>query len=220
MINENLSVRMGRARSWTALAERERVSEHAKFVFYWVTFNCLYGWPPIDPENLDKEPESQMVEIREFLARLKELARIDRENGTNILHKAIARSAPSAKSLIENPFLSYEYWEGDVSPERIRNFCEQDWTHAKEALDKGNDFTSILHLSFYRLTVLRNQVIHGSATASPASMGYKDSLQPGLRFLQVIIPALLELMEKYGDSIQGWRKAPYPRRGHRDHPHT
>src|SRR5262245_11845303 len=124
-INDNLSIRMGRARSWVALAERELTSEHAKFIFYWVTFNCLYGCPPIDPENLDKEPESQMVEIREFLARLKELARIDKEKGTNILQKAIARSLSFAKALIENPFLSYEYWEGDTSPERIRNSCKQ-----------------------------------------------------------------------------------------------
>lgn len=217
--NPNLEIRLGRAKSWMVLASKEGASEHARFVFSWITFNCMYGLPPIDPDNLDKEPESQMKEIRQFLARAKETFRVDREKRTNILDEAIRNCVSEAKALIENPFLSYEYWEGDTSPVNIKEACENDWQHAKEEMDKKRGYNSLLNLTFYRLTVLRNQIIHGSATASPQSKGYEESLKPGVRFLQVMVPALLLLIETYGDRVTDWPKAPYPRRGHRDHPH-
>lgn len=215
--DQNLSIRLERARSWIKLGEAPDTPEHARFIFYWIAFNAMYGLTPIDPDHLDKEPETQRSEIRQFLKRVKEMSRYDCEAGTYILDKAIQQCPLHAKALIEDPFLSRRYWVGVKSPPSIEKECKRDWVQVNEELDKKrvDDFFDV---TFHRLTVLRNQIIHGSATASPQSKGY-PSLQNGLLFLQVIVPAFFTLLETYGHQIAKWPKAPYPRKGHREHPH-
>lgn len=213
----NLKIRLERAQSWLDLTKTADTPEHARFIFYWIAFNSMYGLPPIDPDHLDKERESQFDEIREFLAHVKSMSSFDRKTGTRFLDKAVRNSRRYAQALIEDPFLSREYWEGAKSPPRIESACKQEWELASDELKKGNN-DSFLYFAFSRLIVLRNEVIHGSATASPSSKGY-PSLQSGVRFLEIMAPAFFDLLETYGDRVPKWPKAPYPRRDHPAHPH-
>ena len=41
--DDNLRIRLERARSWKDLAESHENSEHARFIFYWIAFNAMYG---------------------------------------------------------------------------------------------------------------------------------------------------------------------------------
>lgn len=200
------------------MAEAEQQLNHARFVFYWIAFNFMYGLPPIDPDHLDKEPESQRSEIRKFMTHIKDMLRYEHERTTGTLNSAIKNCLPEAKALIEDHFLSYKYWEGEESPPHVARACKSDWEHAHAEFMQKGQVDAILNLSFYRLTVLRNQVIHGSATATVDSKGI-GSLLNGVRFLKIIVPTFLELLESYGDRIRRWPKAPYPRRGHIEHPH-
>lgn len=214
----NLTIRLERARSWISMAEAEQQLDHARFVFYWIAFNSMYGLPPIDPDHLDKEPESQRSEIRKFLGRVKDMLRYDRERMTGILDNATKKCLFEAKALIEDPFLSYEYWEAEKSPPHVERACKSDWEHADTEFRQKGQIDSILNFSFYGLTVLRNQVLHGSATATVESKGF-NSLLNGVRFLKIMVPALYELLESHGGRIRRWPRAPYPRRGHIEHPH-
>lgn len=59
-------------------------------------------------------------------------------------------------------------------------------------------------------------ILHGSVTYGSKSKGWK-SLQTGGSLIARLVPALVELVSKYGDRLP-WDPAPYPRFGYPGHP--
>lgn len=216
-IDLNLNIRIERAKSWFDLATKPDTPKHGRFIFYWISFNALYGLTPIDPDNLEKERPSQLEEIRPFLARIKSMAKFDDQNGKRILQTFVKKCRKDIEELIGDHFLSPKYWKGKKSPSQVVKQCQDDWDVVKEELGiRGYD--SLLLITCQRLIVLRNQILHGSAMANSKSKGYQ-SLQRGLRILESLVPTFISLLESYGQRIGKWPKAPYPRHKHPEHPH-
>lgn len=228
-MSTNLEIRLERARSWISIADtfsqdndalKRSTSDagilfqhdHEKFIFYWIAFNCLYG-----RRQYDGPPTAQMDDIRKFLKKVVLMKEYDQTEGTCILDAAVKKCRRDGRKLIVDRFLDDQYWRGQKKISAIIEEGERDLRRVEWELDTKKSCTPFLELCFSRLKVLRNQILHGCATYGPKSMGHK-SLTFGMRFLEVMIPALFHLTERYGSYINSWESPPYPRKGHPAHP--
>ena len=230
-MDPNLRIRLERARSWFSMAEAlsnpstcltktentkdeivtTQVREHERFIFYWIAFNCLYGRRYYDGSKVDQE-----TDIQKFLKKVKLIGQFDRENNGAILAHSISRCRAFGRKLVLDRFLDDRYWQKRKKISELVHDSEEKWREVERELDTRKDSRLFLELVFDRLRVLRNQIMHGCASYGPQSKGYK-SLLFGVRFLEIMMPAFLMLAEKYGESVT-WEKAPYPRKGHIEHP--
>jgi hypothetical protein len=113
------------------------------------------------------------------------------------------------EALLLDHFLLDDLFKG-VPATTLKHRCRRDATRARLSWAAG-DVAKLLEIILYRLTVLRNRVMHGCATYGPASKGLLW-IRKG-----VCYPALLALMITYGQLVR-WDPIPYPRVGFED-PH-
>jgi hypothetical protein len=69
------------------------------------------------------------------------------------------------------------------------------------------DAKALLACLFNRLMILRNQIVHGSASAD--TRRNKDALGPGILILEELLLALLNLLIEHGRG-RAWPDIPYP----------
>ena len=98
------------------------------------------------------------------------------------------------RTLIENQFVFEPFWRSlrdhDASERWKAQFAAGKVAAMKSVM--ANDTGTILSIVFDRLYVLRNQLVHGSATWN--SKLNRDQVRDGARLLSAIIPLLIELM--------------------------
>lgn len=58
--DDNLRIRLERALSWMELAKSHENSAHARFIFYWIAFNAMYGLEPPNPMNQEETSPDQI----------------------------------------------------------------------------------------------------------------------------------------------------------------
>lgn len=218
--DNNLRIRLERAQSWIELAksyEKHENSEHARFIFYWIAFNAMYGLKPPNPMNQEEIPPNQMQEITKFFEKLKRV-RVDGERETGLLYKHFHNMKDDLEVLIKDSFLSKKYWEGSDSPSAVKSTCVNDWAEAQKALQRSVFPEKAFSHACSRLLVLRNQIVHGSAKGNHKSRGF-PSLKKGLQMIEKMVPVFFELLVHSEDHSEKWPEAPYPRWGHPEHPH-
>lgn len=229
-MDPNLEIRLGRARSWIQIAgsipasETKNISEdvgvitareHERFIFYWIALNCLYGRHSKNgQDNPDKPKDS---ETRTFLDKVAQMSRWDLDEGTQIIQTAVDQPETKrlAEKLIRDYFLDRRYWEGRLHIQDLKDNLEKEWGRVEASLIKGSH-DLFLTSSLERLKMLRNQIMHGSVTYGRRSKGW-DSLETGALLVSRIVPALVQLVSRYGDRCN-WDPAPYPRLGYLGHP--
>lgn len=205
---DDLKDRIQRAESWLRAADRLSASQvHESFVFQYIAVNALYG---------RRQYEGSRTEIRDdidsFLERVKALSTSDAEKGDRVLLYALRKGRRVIEALLLDYFLMDDLFRS-VNASTLRERAKRDAIKANMQLAAA-DYIPVLRLVLYRLTVLRNRVMHGCVTHGPKSKGL-PSIIKGARALKIITPALLELIVEHGHRVR-WDPIPYPRVGFED----
>ena len=226
VVDENLEIRLQRAASWMKLAkDLERAIDepreasgvmvlpkwarsHELFIFYWIAFNALYG----------TEGEKEWPKLEAFLKKVETMTKLRDVGNISILEEAIRNCLSDGETVILDKFLDMAYWRRITHEKDVIEECQGRCEKAKQAVVKGKYFP-FLSAVFDHLRVLRNQIMHGSASHGQNSKGYKDSVLPGLKVLRTLVPAFFALVRDCG-STPGldWEKVPFPRYGSDGHP--
>lgn len=190
--------RVRRSISWLRrTAELSDEDRPPRFVDLWIALNALYGQPPYAKEYKSGDKE----DFGEFVQRLTEL-----RSGKSQLSHLIGKKQfqVQARELIRSRYLWNEWWgkEQDKYRERSRNGL----LRFEKSLG-NSDAVTCLSCLFERLLVLRNQIIHGSSSASTRKS--RDALYPAILLLEEILPEFIRLMvhEWHGTD---WPPVPYP----------
>ncbi|WP_298576996.1 HEPN domain-containing protein [uncultured Luteimonas sp.] len=184
---EGLRVRIHRAISWLARAEREAEDPDAAFIFLWIALNAAYA------HEFGFE-ERELVQIRRFIAVLVEHDLEQR------LHAVLFRqfSGP-IRTLIDNRFVYEPFWralrEHDGSGRWERQFSDSREIAMRTVLEKRVDV--LLQVILDRLYMLRNQLVHGGTTW--ASSVNRAQLRDGVAILGTLVPVILALMVEMKD---------------------
>ncbi len=206
MRDQGLIDRLHRADSWLQAAMRQPQDQlHEAFIFLYIAFNCLYGRRQHEGEEAQFKQD-----LHEFLKKILALHEEDRRQGGTLLAAAVSAGRQDGAVLIRDRFLVSRYWRGGQSASVMQAKLNQDAARALERLEAGV-LLDFLTLAFRRVNVLRSQIMHGCATYGPRTYG-RGSLTKGVRFLRAVVPALYELMRRYGHLVK-WEPVPYPRLG-------
>jgi len=209
--DQGLFDRLQRADSWIQAAsdlQPERL--HEAFIFLYIAFNCLYGRRKYEGDEAQIEED-----LDAFFSKVLDMHQRDTKEGGTILKTALAASRQDGAVLIRDRFLVNRYWRGTQPSAALQARLNKEALGALEALADG-DHREFLSLVFRRISVLRNQVMHGCATYGARSYG-RVSLAKALRVLRVLIPAFYQLTRQYGHDL-AWDPIPYPRLGSQQHP--
>lgn len=184
---EGLRVRIHRAISWLARAEREVDDPDAAFIFLWIALNAAYA------HEFGFE-ERELVQIRRFIT---VVVGHDLEQH---LHTVLFRqfSGP-IRTLIDNKFVYEPFWralrEHDGSGRWEQQFSDSREIAMRAVLDKHVDV--LLQVILDRLYMLRNQLVHGGTTW--ASSVNRAQLRDGVAILGTLVPVILTLMVEMKD---------------------
>lgn len=184
---EGLRVRIHRAISWLARAEREAGDPDAAFIFLWIALNAAYA------HEFGFE-ERELAQIRRFIAVLVE------QDRDQILHGLLFRQFPGpVRTLIDNRFVYEPFWralrEHDSSGRWEQQFSESREIAMRALLEKRVDL--LLQIILDRLYMLRNQLMHGGTTWD--SGVNRAQLRDGVAILATLVPTILTLMIEMKD---------------------
>ena len=211
--DQNLLDRVRRADSWIKASARLQADQlHETFLFLSIAFNCLYGRSQYEGD------EARIAEdLKVFFAKIVDLADYDRKDGGELLPHAVRTASKDGALLIRDRYLDSRYWMRALPVERLHAALKSDAAVALGQVSAGA-YGDFLLVCFKRISVLRNQVMHGCATYGPATAG-RSSLAVAVRFTKVLIPAFLALVRNHGRHVQ-WEAVPYPRVGSAEHPRS
>ncbi len=209
----NLLDRLQRADSWIKAAAKFGPDQrHEAFISYYIAFNCLYGRRRYEGDEAQIEED-----LRAFFKKALVLHHRDVQRGRFILTDALEACRKDGAVLIRDRFLFNQYWRKPQPPGLLQAKLNREAMHALGALGEGK-YEEFLLLMFRRMSVLRNQIMHGGATYGPKSFG-RGSLAKGLQVLRVMVPAFYALVLAYGAGLK-WDPVPYPRSGAQSRQHT
>jgi hypothetical protein len=207
---QDLHDRLSRAHSWIEAAGKLPLEQkHAAFVFLFIAFNALYGQRRYEGTEFDARKDRQ-----EFLRRIRIMQDYDNRFGQGIVLKTLKACRKPGVALIRDTFLRDTYWSKKEAAKELQKVFDRLAATVEAKLERGHH-EEFLKLVLQRLTVLRNQIMHGCATYGPKSKGI-TSLEDGLVLLKELVLAFHTLMTKYGSRVD-WPAIPYPRTGSERH---
>jgi hypothetical protein len=190
---ESLSLRVHRALSWLDRAEREAEDQDSRFIFLWISFNAAYA---------NEIPDRQMIPERKlFMGFLDRLIQSDEKQ---LLYKLVwdEFSGP-IRLLIDNRYVFQPFWEyrnGQSTEAEWRKAFQYSRAAATRALGRM-DTARVLAVMFERLYVLRNQILHGSATWNSAIN--RGQVTQGATIMGLIVPTVIHLMMEHPNRLWG-----------------
>ncbi|MFM8472719.1 MAG: hypothetical protein ACKOBV_04235 [Candidatus Kapaibacterium sp.] len=194
-----VSLRIHRALSWLQRAEQEAGDPDAAFIFYWIAFNAAYA----------REIEEGKVVTGEqgrYDAFIRMLVSTDRKKRIHAM--VFEEFSDALKNLIGNKYVLAEYWQHhaagtpDVDWETA---LQNDIRKAHGAVHHGEVYT-YTRLVLSRLYVLRNQIVHGSATWN--SSANRAQTQDAAQVMRSFVPLMIDIM--MDDPDQDWGEPLYP----------
>lgn len=198
----NLYIRAHRAISWyrraMSVASTNSYSSdlaEARLLFLWIALSALFGkW---DPETQHPSPEGEA--LRSFIDQIIAM------DSDHAIADALGRSRALATRLIENPFLYMEFWVDACNPKRAEKQARAE-DYFDHHLD-GRKAAVLLRDVLFRVYTLRGQIVHGASTSG--SKLNRKSLRDSIRFLQEIVPVLINLVIERGEAVE-WPPLCYP----------
>ena len=203
------AVRIRRAISWLRRAEQESEDEDAIVVFLWISFNALYG------VNIREEERMKYKTFLEEISKVDMLFKI---------HAAITKCHQSCIKLAENKYIDKDYWKYVYHHIKYPRGDEPEKTWSRAVEEQGN-FGTITQIEynclkknkqktvtknliniFDRLYILRNQIVHGSATWS--EYVNRDQVKDGAKVLETLIPVFIRLILSNTESGEGGKLSP------------
>jgi|CXWL01.1.fsa_nt_gi hypothetical protein len=195
--------RVRRSLSWLHRAASQSDEDRPpRFVDLWIALNALYSQPRYAKEPREKE------DFSEFIQRLAGLP-----SGGKQLTQLIGKKhiQVRAQELIQNKYLWNEWWSKEL--DRYREKSGERSVRLEKAM-RNDDAPIFLYCLFERLQVLRNQIVHGSSSASTRKS--RDALYPAILLLEEILPEFIRLMIHAGHETS-WPPIPYPGKGTPQH---
>ena len=239
--------RLRRSLSWLERADSGEFDDDVRYLFLWISFNAAYS----DDNKDTRDGNKEWTRYKRYFDKLTEKYHSRIYNAFRC--KEIR---DSIFSLMENKYVFRGFWnfldhrwfkEDDWKKSKDGKSFERDCQKMRELLGVGlqsrsmksafqkagfasrEDTTRILDILFQRLYVLRNQIMHGSATShmwsDPSrseSHGRSTStevnplnqsqVEDGVRILEFLAPLFLDIMMDHPEIGQEeyWGKLPYP----------
>ena len=190
-----LNLRLRRAISWLQRAEQEHDTPDSAFIFYWIAFNALYA------DGNKNDEQSAIGDYSDKILALDANAMISRSIQQN-------RTGP-IKKLLDNRYVYRPFWTPSYQPAAPSKWeigFRKNNRVIYGALYRGNT-KAILHGLFGRLLVLRNQILHGSATRKGSVN--REQVRDGTAIMAILIPCFIDLMIT-GNPNDDWGLPPYP----------
>lgn len=185
---DDARVRIHRAISWIARAERERGDDDARFVFLWIAFNAAYA----SEFALEGSAREQ---LNAFFASLLAL-----DTQGRIAALLLRQFSGPIRTMIGNKYVFEPFWralrEHDSSGRWKTTFDEDNRLALRAVVERGTD--RVLEVVFGRLYVLRNQLVHGGATWN--SRVNRAQVRDGANILMALIPLVVELMIEHPEA--------------------
>ena len=194
---EATAIRIHRAISWLARAEREADDADARFIFLWIALNAAYA-SEFGFERTERD------QTRTFLAQV--LAGDTQRQ----LHAVVFRqfSGP-IRTLVENRFVFEPFWramrEHDGSGRWEQSFAASRKLALQALMEQKTDV--VLSIVLDRLYVLRNQLVHGGATWN--SVANRQQVHDGAAILMALVPVVLGIMIEAEGAEYGAVSFPY-----------
>ena len=194
---EPLRLRAHRIISWGRRADQEMEDLDARFIFLWIGLNAAYSKDP-DAAAAGRNDKKNLEELRSYL---NILVSLDSRLVHNVFWKGSVFQA--SLSLLEDEYLYNPFWKSRTPRDKHKNWRTQ-WEADKSEFvqaqffsdtQKKHDVPKLLSDTvFKRLSVLRNQLVHGSATWK--SKHTRKALRRGVRVLERTLPVFVDLMIK------------------------
>lgn len=152
--NRHFDARMRRALSWLERAEKENGEPHTGFILYWISFNACYL------PKLGNIRDADRANRRKYFSMITEC------DTQGLIHDLVwQKRNAEIKRLLKNQFIYGPFWNtpdptSDLSWKVGFNSQKRQLDNAFEA----KNTVRVLSILFGRLYVLRNQLMHGSAT--------------------------------------------------------
>ena len=183
LYNGHFDSRLRRALSWLKRAEQETADPDAAFIFYWISFNAGYS-----PKLNDSEATSEAQKAEYFFQMIAE------QDSEKIIYQLVwERFSQEIRSLLDNEFIYAPFWkyEDPLHERGWESSFRKEKIFAAKCL-KYQNTAAILALLFRRLYVLRNQLMHGSATWQGDRN--RQQVRDGQRVIERLQPAFLRIM--------------------------
>ena len=192
--------RIRRSLSWLLrAADLSQDDRPPRFVYLWIALNALYG-------QLKKElgnPATEKGCFEDFLARLNRLPSGKKELARLVSARHVG---DLGAELVENRYLWKEWWDRDLASYDKKS--GEQLVAVKNAVVRG-DPLPFFGAAFDPLQVLRNQIFHGSSSATTRKN--RDALYPAVLLLEDMLPCFISLMIKEGMGVD-WPAVPFPGR--------
>jgi len=201
---QSLQDRIRRSLSW--LARADRVPEEDKpprFVDLWIGLNALYGCPPYRKEyaRTSQKTNYEKEQFESFMEKLIQLHSA-KETLCRLMKKRHIENHTC--NLIQEKHLWNECWDRNFAV--YEDKCRVEINKIQRAL-RHDDAVTFFTCLFGRLQVLRNQIFHGSSSATTRRS--RGTLYPAILLLEEILPEFIQLMMHEGPET-GWPPIPYP----------
>ena len=200
-------VRLRRSISW--LKRAQQMGKESKgtgrdldtqFIFLWISFNALYARDPHDFFSGKKKTE--MGEARRYFRNLLNFGRDAKCRIYNIIEGNISGQIIS---LTDNRFVWANFWS-------YHHDIHKKLKHCRPIKNPRPEFNrektrKILGHTFECLYILRNQLMHGSATSDGGLN--QGQLKDSIKILHWLVPVFIEIMLEKPD--EKWGRVHFPR---------
>ena len=196
--------RLRRAINWLELAEEDSLGE-IRFMLYWISFNALYG----QGDKTHNGGERELSTINDFISKII-------KSDKNRVLEYLNERENNVNKILRLRQVYKKFWDAMYDPTKWKCW-ESDFIKDKESAEdayKNKDASTIVKLLFNRLYVVRNQLMHGSASINiqPSQISRnKTQVQNGMILLSEFVPIFIYIILHAGGINLG--PIPYPRVG-------
>lgn len=191
------ALRLHRAISWIAAAQKNNDDEDAKFIFLWVAFTALYTRRPTDSERQEDELSIDHIHLPERKSQFDFFNKIVRSDTDNIIYNAIwEKFSGPVRNLMSNQYVFDPFWQSQEKGEEAQsNSWEESMERQNAKFHKAFEHQAtdkVLGYVFIRLYTLRNQIVHGGATHQ--SSVNRQQVRGAVAILEFLAPLFAHLM--------------------------
>lgn len=179
--SESSRVRLHRAISWLARAEKSADDADLQFILLWVAFNAAYA--------CDLGTEKERDRLTAFFGTV-----VDTDSERRLHAALFGQFTGPVRLLVANRFVFEPFWRALRDHDSSGRWEAMFAASQKAAMSNlmAGETTKVLCIVFDRLYVLRNQLVHGGATWN--SQVNRDQLRDGVAILETLVPILTGLM--------------------------
>ncbi len=194
---QDFLLRIHRSISWIGKAQGIEDDDDMQFICFWIAFNAAYG----RQKDMDEQDGKELRKVAEFFDKISDL-----DTSHRLYHAVWDNFPDKVRNFISNKFVYQPFWMHH-SGQMPREEMEERFAEANAGFFRA--FTKreagvVLSILFSRLYVLRNQLVHGSATYK--SSKNRDQVSLGNALVKEFVPICVDVMldhpaEKWGNPM-------------------